>query len=620
MTRAAWLRSLASLALAALALGLYAGTLDAPFVFDDTPSIEENPNLEQLWPLSVSMGAPPGAGSSGRPLVSLSLAVNHALGGREVLGYHLFNIATLALGAIVLFGLARRTLLATELSPHAGGLALATAIVWTVHPLHTDTLNHVIYRNGSMMALFYLLTLYAVVRGGEEGAARTWSALAVVAAAAAMACKEVAVSLPLVALALDRQLHAGSFARALRLRPRLYAGLAATWGLLALCVWSGDRGDSVGFGHTEVIDGVDSLRTQLVALGTYLRLAVTGGPLVFDYHGQEVVRSWGSVGLQALVLGALLVIGLVGLVRRSLSGLLVLTTLAILAPTSSFIPLAGELIGEHRMYLPLAPLVGLAVVGTYRLLPQGLRPIGPLALLLVALPLGRATVLRNADYESRVTLWTDTVEKRPDNERAWNHLGLALKNEGRLDEAVEAFRRAVALDPDHAKARYNLGGALFARGDRREGAIEFERAAGDARGTPDEATIAFNAGYSLCEVGEAARGIPYYRRALELQPGWERAAYLLAWTLATSPDASVRDGAEALRLAEALERASGGRLPRHLDARAAALAELGRFPEAEEAAARGAELATRAGRPQQAAELEARRELYASRRPYRSTP
>ena len=53
---------------------------------------------------------------------------------------------------------------------------------------------------------------------------------------------------------------------------------------------------------------------------------------------------------------------------------------------------------------------------------------------------------------------------------------------------------------------------------------------------------------------------------------------------------------------------------------AAALAELGRFPEAEEAAARGAELATRAGRPQQAAELEARRELYASRRPYRSTP
>ena len=43
-------------------------------------------------------------------------------------------------------------------------------------------------------------------------------------------------------------------------------------------------------------------------------------------------------------------------------------------------------------------------------------------------------------------------------------------------------------------------------------------------GTPDEATIAFNAGYSLCEVGEAARGIPFYRRALELQPGWERAA------------------------------------------------------------------------------------------------
>jgi Tfp pilus assembly protein PilF len=619
MTRAARLRLLAALALAALAFGLYAGTLDSPFFFDDTPSIEENPNLEHLWPLSVALGAPPGAGSSGRPLVSLSLAVNHALGGREVLGYHLFNIATLALGALALAGLVRRTLLRTDLAPHAGGLALATALVWVVHPLHTDTLNHVIYRNGSMMALFYLSALLAAARGAEPGAGRGWSVLAVASAAAAMASKEVAVSLPLVALAFDRQFHAGSVPEALRRRPGMYAGLAATWGLLAWCVWSGDRGESVGFAHTEVIDAQDSLRTQMVALWTYLRLTVLGGPLVFDYHGQEVVRSWTEVWPQALLFAGLLALGLVGTWRRSAAGLLVLTTLAILAPTSSVIPLAGELIGEHRMYLPLAPLAALAVAGTWSLLPAGGRRLGPLLVLLVVAPLAAATVRRNADYASRVTLWEDTTRKRPDNERAWNHLGLALKNEGRTDEALVAFRRTLELDPDHAKARFNLAGALFARGDRRDAALEFERAARDARGTEDEAVIAFNAGYALCEVGEVGRGLPFYRRALELRPGWERPAYLLSWTLATTVEDGLRDAAEALRLATALDAASGGRQPRHKDALAAALAAAGRYPEAEAAAERGIELARAAGRADLAAELEGRRALYAARRPYRES-
>ena len=245
----------AALALVAVGFVLYAGTLDSPFVFDDVASIEENAHIESLWPLSRALGAPPGAGSSGRPLVSLSLALNYALGGREVLGYHIFNVATLVLSGLALFGLARRLL---ARAGHAGGdgLAFALALVWTVHPLHTDTLNHVVYRNGSMMGMFFLASLYASVRGYDQDAPPRWSVLCVLAAVAAMACKEVAVSLPLVVLAFDRQFGAGGFRTAFARRPRMYVGLAASWIVLALCVLSGDRGDSVGFDHTEVIDGV----------------------------------------------------------------------------------------------------------------------------------------------------------------------------------------------------------------------------------------------------------------------------------------------------------------------------------------------------------------------------
>lgn len=618
----------AVLALVGIGFGLYANTFASPFVFDDTPSIEENPHIEALWPLSRSLDAPPGAGSSGRPLVSLSLALNYALGGRAVLGYHLFNVATLVLSALALYGLARRLL---ERSSRGGaGLAFALALLWMVHPLHTDTLNHVIYRNGSMMGLFYLAACYASLRGyeGQTGndearGSRRWSVLCVLAAAAAMSSKEVAVSLPLAVLALDRQFGAGSFRAALARRPGMYAGLAATWGVLALCVWSGERGESVGYGHAEIIDGLDYLRTQTLAIATYVRLAGLADVFVFDYHGQEVVRAWSAVALEAGLLGLCLALSLWGFLRRSVAGLLGLACFALLAPTSSVIPLAGELIAEHRMYLPLVPLValvGLAIDrrlgGVLAQLP-GLRRVpapGALVLAALALPLAWATLERNGDYASRVTLWQDTVEKRPGNSRAWNHLALALKNEGRLPEAEEAFQRTLELDPRHGKASYNYGNLLFQRGDF-PGALERFRVA--ALHEAGDANIRFNHGYALTLAGRTAEGLAEYRAALELRPGWERPQMLLAWALATSSDASVRDGREALRLASALNAASGDRLPSHLDALAAAQAELGDFAAARATARRALQAARAQGQAQAARDIEQRLRLYEAGQPFR---
>jgi tetratricopeptide (TPR) repeat protein len=617
----------AVLALVVIGFGLYANTLESPFVFDDTASILTNPHIEALWPLSHALDAPPGAGSSGRPLVSLSLALNYAAGGREVLGYHLFNIATLVLSALTLFGLARRLMAGAETG--GNGLAFALALVWMVHPLHTDTLNHVVYRNGSMMGLFYLLALYSSVRSheadlehpGESGT--RWSLACVFAAAAAMACKEVAVSLPLAVLALDRQFGAGSFRAALTRRRGMYAGLAATWGVLALCVWSGNRGESVGYGHSEIIDGLDYLRTQAVAIATYARLTLLSGDFVFDYHGQEVVREWSAAAVEVVLIGLGLALSVWGFARRSIAGLLGLAFFALLAPTSSVIPLAGELIGEHRMYLPLVPLAALVALLVHGPLARALGRVpglarvpelGTLLVALLALPLAWTTVQRNGDYASRVTLWQDTVEKRPDNSRAWNHLALALKNEQRLPEAEAAFQRTLEIDPAHGKASYNYGNLLFQRGEL-TGAVALFASA--ARHEPDEENIRFNHGYVLMLSGRGAESITEYRAALELRPGWEQPLMLLSWTLATSANEELRDGPEALRLARELNAASGNRLARHLDTLAAAQAELGDFAGARETAQRALEAARALGNGAAARDIEQRLRLYESEQPFR---
>ena len=103
---AAWW--LVALGLAAVAV--FANSLSGHFVHDDDEAILGNPFIRALWPLSSALSSPPQSAVSGRPLVSLSLAVNHAFGGLDPTGYHAWNIAVHAGGALLLFGVIRRTL------------------------------------------------------------------------------------------------------------------------------------------------------------------------------------------------------------------------------------------------------------------------------------------------------------------------------------------------------------------------------------------------------------------------------------------------------------------------------------------------------------------------------
>ena len=112
----------------------------------------------------------------------------------------------------------------------------------------------------------------------------------------------------------------------------------------------------------------------------------------------------------------------------------------ILAPSSSIIPLDSPAY-EHRMYLPLAAVVTGAVVIAFVLGKRLLRNqsdsvLGCVACAFVVVPLAVLTIQRNRDYNSEITIWQDTVEKRPNNPRAFNNLGVALDKAGRIPEAI----------------------------------------------------------------------------------------------------------------------------------------------------------------------------------------
>lgn len=496
------------------ALAAYCNSFSGPFVYDDVPSILENPTIQHLWSHG-SVLVPPGEGRtvSGRPLLNFSLAVNQAVSGAEVWSYHALNLAIHVLAGLALFGLVRRTLqrpmLAERFGRDALPVASGVALLWLVHPLQTESVTYVIQRAESLMGLCYLLTLYFFVRAVDSPRPGRWFALTFLACLSGMATKEVMVSAPLMVLLYDRTFVAGSFREAWRQRRTWHAGLAATWILLACLVAStgGNRDGTSGVGAG--MHAWDYWLTQFPAIVHYLRLSFWPQPLVFEYGPFWVTRVSGIVPDIAVIV--LLVAGTVlALARWPAVGFVAAWFWVMLAPTS-LMPGAKQMMAEHRMYLSLAAAVVLGVIGMHRWL--GRRSLA--VCVLAALALGTFTLRRNEDYRSAIALWGDTAAKRPDNAIARTSLSTALRKAGRDREAIEQLEAILRYQPDFPELRSNLGHALMVAGRLAEARVQFAEA---VRLEPASAAALGNLGNVELRAGRPIDAVALYERALGLKP------------------------------------------------------------------------------------------------------
>jgi tetratricopeptide (TPR) repeat protein len=509
------------------ALAAYHNTFRVPFLFDDEPTILNNPGIRHLWPLwSALWPRSPALTVSGRPIANFTFALNYALSGTHVWSYHALNLLIHILCGLTLFGVLRRTLLQPVLLGRFGRdalpLALAIALLWMLHPLQTEAVTYTVQRVESLMGLFYLLTLYGFIRSVASPRPWRWLVCTIAACLLGMATKEVMATAPVLVLLYDRTFVAGTFREAWRRRWRLHLSLAATWVLLAGMVASTgwNRGGAVGFNV-----GVAPWKywlTQFEAVAHYLWLSLWPHPLVIDY-GTFWVHQAGPVVGSALVVVPLAAATVWALWRAPSPGFLGAWLFAILAPTS-VVPGTIQMIVEHRMYLPLAAVVALAVLGIHAAL--GRRSWVMFAAL--ALGLGLLTTRRNEDYRSELAIWSDTVAKRPDSTRARNGLAFALEHAGRIPEAIQQFEAALRLAPDDVEVRDNLGVTLEHAGRTAEAIQQFEAA---LRLKPDFPVAHSNLGNALLRTGRLADAVHQYEEALRLRPDYADAEYNLGGAL-----------------------------------------------------------------------------------------
>ncbi len=683
-----------ALASVILAVGAWAWSTSfaGVLVLDDMRAVALNPTIRTMRPLDAL--SPPSASTvSARPVANATFAINYALApadvrdafvaqtvspaGREAVlrnlwGYHFLNLAIHLAAALLLFGIARRTLLTPALRASFGDaaswLAFAIALLWVVHPLQTESVTYVVQRVESLAGLFYLLVVYSAIRmfesfrpeersgpivsrrkGGnlrehtsEDASARlktratvdgsrattsqyrktrwsaaAWAVVACAACAAGMATKETMVTAPVIVW-----LWARVFGDRVSVRARwaLPGAMAATWLILVILVMHEHRSPSISLDPDTVWH---YLLTQAAVIVHYVRLVFVPSPLVFLYTW-FIEQPVGAIVPQVLVIGLLVTLTVLGCVRRHPLGFAGAWFFVILAPSSSFLPIVTEVAAEHRMYLPLASVIACVVAGCYGLVRASVQRLvsdpvrqrrtrfvaGSTLVCATVLLLGTTTLARNRDYWSEEGLWRDTVTKQPDNYRAHIAYGAALMQARQTADAEAQFRAAVAIAPSDPNAQSRLGWALSAQGKTDEAVLHLERSLAVR---PDDAATNRLAGEAYASRHQDALAVAHLGRAADVMTDDPGLLAHLAAILADSSDPSVRDASRAVTLAERAAAMTGRREPHVLDVLAVAQASVGRYGDAASTAAEALGLARQQGNEQLSAELEYRVAAYSAR-------
>ena len=223
-------------------------------------------------------------------------------------------------------------------------------------------------------------------------------------------------------------------------------------------------------------------------------------------------------------------------------------------------------------------------------------------------------LVRRSELQAAESHYRAALQLDPELAPAWQNLGVVEARQGKVIEAEQAYATAVRLRPGNADTHFSLGELLAGQQRWDEAIAQFKTALAAA---PDDAEIHSHLASTLAAQGVFAEAAVHYSEACRLDA--RNPSYLndLAWILATCPQGEVRNGTEAVRLAERAVQLGGEKEARFWATLDAAYAEAGRFDEAVAAAKKAREFALAKGQEALAQAAEERLALYAARKPYR---
>jgi hypothetical protein len=342
--------------IAAMVLIAYSNTFTASFHFDDNPSIIENATIRHFSIENIGVLI-----QGLRPVVYLSIMLNYAVSGLNVVGWHMFNIGIHIINSVFVYYLLLWTLsmpvLGGKYEDRAKRMALFAALLFGVHPIQTESVTYIISRTELLATCFYLATFLLFIKGAKSGKIGYLVGM-FITAVLSMGSKEWAVTLPAVLLVYDLVFITEGKIRPVLGRWMMYVALCLPWAIVFRHLNLFTPGGSAGIGFSiQSPSGLNAqtyFLTSLNVIWTYIRLLIVPINQNLDYE-YPVAKTLFELPTILSFLGHLAVTICAFLLYRRKKLLLIPFGVAWfyigLSPTQSVVPII-DVIFEHRVYMP----------------------------------------------------------------------------------------------------------------------------------------------------------------------------------------------------------------------------------------------------------------------------
>ncbi len=538
--------------LAIISSAVFLNTLHNAFVWDDTYLITDNRHIKSLSSIPLFFTPhywnklhPYQASGQYRPLRTATFAMDYALWQFKPAGYHLTNMVLHAVNTILVyffvfflpFGYNREDAHSETSWMSSFSLPFLTALLFAVHPIHTESVTYIKNRSDLLAFFFFLLTLFLFIR--EHFETRTKPRIfvyvcSIVCFILAVISKEVALTIPFILI-----LYSICFFPKTELRNIIIKTTPFFILIILFFVFRHTALETFPTkGDGESITLFQNCLIIFKTIGYYLQLLVL--PINLNAERALLIPEtfFDPAVLSSIVIIAFIVILAVRFFNKSpVLFFAIFWILMTLVPASNLIYLESRPIAEQRLYVPSFGFCLLLAMIIIRLFSFDLKPVNKkvpavISILLTVFLLvfySAATIKRNQDWKDPFTFYSKTVKASPESFRAHLNLGVALAEQGRLDEAVSHYLTALKINPEYAMAYYKIGNAMMIR-ERLEDAVKHY--AKSLQLNPNDAHAHNNMGIALLKQGHVDKAIHHCSRAVELQHDYIFAHNNLGYALA----------------------------------------------------------------------------------------
>jgi tetratricopeptide (TPR) repeat protein len=594
-----------------LTCSVFGQTLRYDFInYDDPRYVYENTNVTGgLTIAGIAWAFTHIHSMNWHPITSMSHMLDCQLFGLRAGAHHFTNVILHTIAVLLLFIALKRM---------TGNLwrSAFVAALFAIHPLRVESVAWIAERKDVLSGVFFMLTLLAYTRYVRAPSVGRYLVVAAMLGLGLMS-KPMLVTVPFVLLILDywplnrtdgKRSQVGMQSARLVLEKVPLLLLSAVSSIITFLVQRG----AVGF--TEDLPVWPRINNALVSYVVYIGQMFWPVNLAVFYPHPEHRLPAGEIILAVLIAITTAAIAFRRKAPYFIAGWF--WYLGMLVPVIGLVQVGWQGHADRYTYLPQ---IGLYIAGTWAaanltLSLQHQRKILCTSAVIILAILTWRTSLQAAYWRDSETLFRHALAVTSNNDVAENNLGIVYLRKGELDEAVSLLQAAVDLRPENSPAHENLAKALLQKGRVADAMVHYRKL---LELQPDNLEVHNIVGTVFVQQGHVKEGIEEWQKVLVLEPDNGNAMNNLAWVFATSPDASVRRGSEAVRLAERALSVSGNRIPLVFRTLAAAYAESGRFAEALQAAQRGLELAQSQGNSALAAELQTTIALYQAGTPLR---